>query len=176
MFHNVKNTRVLKYFDQEEPQECEVSFNGPIYNASDVASHVLAVKQGRRVKLFPVHEMIFAANCATLPYFPYSPSLTGNPSNQFTLPVVELEVPSLDSFRMLHEYLYTKDIAQIRENLTPSPLAQNIPNLCLQTTFIHDLWKNACALGVLDINLYNVLEDMYIEAQNAMRRIEALRP
>lgn len=173
MLHNVRNTKMIGYSDSGE-QECEVLFKGPVYNENDVPSHVLAVSQGTNVIFMPVHEIIFAANCATLPYFPYSSYSMDDLSDHFFLPVVKLEVPSLGSFHVLHEYLYTKEVGRLRRFLTPPPHAISTTNLYYQTNFIRDLWKNACTLCVVDCDFYTVLQDLYSEAWNNIRRLESI--
>jgi hypothetical protein len=172
MLRNVRETIILRYFI-EEPRECEVSFKGFAFEGNVVPSHVLEVHHGGQIKLLPVHQIIFAANCATLPDFPSSsPEPSDNSSIQFTLPVVRLEVPSLNSFHLLYDYIYTKNMTILRQILNPHSVAQTIFNLNQRSELIRDLWKNACALSVVDIGLYIVMQDFYVEAQNAIRRIE----
>ena len=171
MLDNVRNTKILEYFNEEEPQECEVVFNGPAFDGNVVPSHILAVHQGEEVKLFPVHQIVFAVNCATLPPFPDSSSFDDS-SIQFILPVVKLEVPSLKSFHILYDYLYTKNIKVLRQTFGPPADVQSIFDLYRQIELIRDLWKNACALSVVDIGLYILMQDLYLEAQNAIRHLE----
>lgn len=174
MLHNARNT-IVRYLNREEPYTCEVLFNGSAHNDDVVPSHVLEVHQGSDMcaKLFPVHQIIFAANCATLPNFPNSPCESHNLSITITLPVVRLEVPSLKSFCALYHYLYTKNMNLLRQSLSPPSDAQStVSNLYQQTESIRDLWKTACALSVVDIGLYVFMQESYTEAQNAIRRIE----
>lgn len=90
----------------------------------------------------------------------------------FTLPVVRMEVPSLNSFHLLYDYNFTKNMTILRQILSPPSVTQTIFNLNQQSELIRNLWKNACALSVVDIGLYIVMQDLYVEAQNAIRRIE----
>lgn len=174
MLHSVRNTRILEYFNKEEPRECKVLFDGPPYDGDVIPTHILAVHQGDEVRLFPVHQIVFAANCATLPDFPNSSSESSDIlSIQFTLPVVKLEVPSLKSFHILYDYLYTKDMDLLRQTFQSLRVdAGCISNLYRQIEFIRDLWKNACALSVVDMGIYILMRELYVEAQMSIRDIE----
>ncbi|KAF8802257.1 hypothetical protein BYT27DRAFT_7197352 [Phlegmacium glaucopus] len=168
MFRNAQNTKIVGYSNPGETPECVVLSSEPVLDNDVVPSHVLTVHQGSNVRYFPVHQIIFAANCATLPDFPYSESCLDNLSDYYTLPVVRLEVPSLRSFHVLHRYLYTKDTNLLRTALTPPHGEVCNATLYHKIEFIRELWMNACALCVVDSALYIVLQDLYVAHQRGI--------
>ena len=167
MIQDIRASKMLRFFKQGESERCEVVLNKPIYGTSVVPSHVLSVRQGNEnFRSFLVHEIVFAANCATLPLFPYSrsPMDNNNLSKRFTLPVVSLEVPSLESFYLLHEYLYTKDAEHLLMILTGTPDTSRA-DLYRHMEFIRGLWRNAHALSVVEAGLYDLLKIAFLKTK-----------
>ena len=134
----------------------------------------------RRVMMYPVHQSILSLYCANLPVLAESTPAPTNSESSFEVPVVPLALPNPDSFPFLTQFLYLKDAHALFEaflSLAPSKgipsdldqparydafvaeystiLAQNytMQRLASQATKVHGLWRNACALGISDIDL-----------------------
>ena len=135
----------------------------------------------RRVMMYPIHQSILSLYCANLPVLASSVAspLTDSESS-YEVPVVPLALPNPESFPFLTQFLYLKDAHTLFEaflSLTPSKgipidldqparydafvaeystiLAQNytMQRLASQAAKVHGLWRNACALGISDIDL-----------------------
>jgi len=126
-------------------------------------------------------------HCAHLPTFPKSTASESDSVGQMTLPVIPLCIPSPETFSQLSAYLYLKDASHLLATLLPtgtltptsilsldSELDSDSPELQqfsekLRATYtahallmhamtINGLWRNACALGVFDGQLWEVLD------------------
>lgn len=88
-------------------------------------THVLAISQtsssrssgNEQTHLFPVHALVVAAQCASVPRLPPS-SVSGGTAS---LPVLPLALPSAQAFRLLHAFLYTHSAAALLQGLIPLP-------------------------------------------------------
>ena len=146
------------------PNEMDVSID----NAAGVCpTHMLAVYSSRptasprKVTLFPTHQLVLAAHCANLPALPTS-SATHSAGTSATVPVVPLCLPSPEAFPLLQSYLYTKNTENLSNVLFPStctPLDKVV--LRRHMGLIHGLWADACALGVVDSSLYEVIQSSW---------------
>jgi len=131
--------------------------------------------------MYPIHQSILSIYCANLPVLEASAlPPTNSESPEFEVPVVPLALPNPESFPFLTQFLYLKDTRTLFEaflSLTPSKgipgdldqpaqydafvaeystiLAQNytMQRLANQAAKVHALWRNACALGISDIDL-----------------------
>ena len=141
----------------------------------------------RRVTLFPTHNIIMALHCAHLPMLPKSTASEPDSVGQMTLPVIPLCIPSPETFSQLSAYLYTKNGSQLLASLLPtrmltppsilsldhaldvdSPELQQYSGelratytpyaLLMHAMTINGLWRNVCALGVFDDQLWEVLD------------------
>jgi hypothetical protein len=141
----------------------------------------------RRVTLFPIHNIIMALHCAHLPTLPKSTASEPDSVGQMTLPVIPLCIPSPETFSQLSAYLYTRNCSQLLVSLLPtrmltpasilsfdhildvdSPELQQYSEklratytphaLLMHAMTINGLWRNACALGVFDDQLWEVLD------------------
>jgi hypothetical protein len=141
----------------------------------------------RRVMLFPTHNIVMAVHCAHLPMLPKSTATEPDSVGQMILPVVPLCVPSPETFSQLSAYLYTKDASHLLAMLLPTatqtptsvlPLnelldadAQKLQQFSskLRATYtphallayamtINGLWRNVCALGIFDAQLWEILD------------------
>ena len=133
-----------------------------------------------RVMMYPIHQSILSLYCANLPVLAASTPLPTAPEASFEVPVVPLALPNPDSFPVLTQFLYLKNMRPLFEAflcLTPArgiptdldqparydafvteystTLAQNytMQRLASQAVRVHGLWRNACALGISDIDL-----------------------
>ena len=133
-----------------------------------------------RVMMYPIHQSILSLYCANLPVLAASTPLPTTPEAPFEVPVVPLALPNPDSFPLLTQFLYLKDVHPLFEAflcLTPAKgipsdldqparydafvaeqslvLAQNytMQRLASQAVKVHGLWRNACALGISDGDL-----------------------
>ncbi|KZV99003.1 hypothetical protein EXIGLDRAFT_712565 [Exidia glandulosa HHB12029] len=160
------------------PKELDVVINDL---SAEVPTHMLAVwskephpaGQRRPVGLFPVHDVMLAANCAHLPAFPASippPPLTEG--DTIRVPVVPLCVPHRASFGILQNYIYTRKAELVLAHLIPKPptgvprmqvtqvVGESLTPAALATYLmrIHGFWSNVCALGVFDDALWRVID------------------
>jgi len=137
----------------------------------------------RRVTLFPIHNIIMALHCAHLPTLPKSTASEPDSVGQMTLPVIPLCIPSPETFSQLSAYLYTRNCSQLLASLLPTGMLtpaslDHVPDgspelqqyseeiratytphaLLTHAMTINGLWRNACALGVFDDQLWGVLD------------------
>ena len=143
------------------PKELDIIVN----DATCCPTHMLAVcssspqpNEPRQITMYPTHHLVLASHCANLPPLPPScPSLPGpsSTSSTVTIPVVSLCIPSPPTFPLLHSYLYTKDVRHLVSALF-SLSDPDAPKR--QAALIHGVWSNAYALGVVDENLFDVLD------------------
>ncbi|KAJ7792256.1 hypothetical protein B0H14DRAFT_3890079 [Mycena olivaceomarginata] len=130
------------------PKELEIIMNDTV--AAACPTHMLAVYndaplgfgQKRHVSLFPMHNLVLRTHCARLPTLPLSQPSTSSPSA--TIPVVPFCLPSPETF----------------------PAAAH---LATHASKIHGLWRNACTLGVVDPQLYDVIEASWEHTLSAMQ-------
>ncbi|KAJ7594266.1 clampless1 Clp1 protein [Mycena floridula] len=145
--------------------------------------------QPTSVKLYPVHSIVLAANCARLPplsapvdkpsSFPQS-SLRSSCPQQLMARVQPLCLPSPQTYPQLSAYLYTKRISIIcsepflprcSQKFEPSQpslsfaaeLAQKYTgqSLLQHVSAIHGLWQNVCALGIFDDELWEAMDAIW---------------
>jgi len=122
-------------------------------------SHILAVYSRSAIThqdavLYPIHDLIFAANCTR---FPVSISL-GATRTSAKLPIIPLALCSPSSFPVLLEYLYTKDHKRLLGNLVCPSSGGGLESW---SSFIQGFWENAVVLGVVDAELYEVIDDAW---------------
>jgi hypothetical protein len=148
----------------------------------------------RRVMMYPVHQSILSLYCANIPVLPTSPPLPTNSEASYEIPVVPIALPNPESFPFLTQFLYLKDVQPLFDaflSLTPASgipgdlhqperydafvaeyaliLAQNytMQRLASQAVRVHGLWRNACALGISDIDLqgfFNLAWEIHMQA------------
>ncbi|PPQ98414.1 hypothetical protein CVT24_004093 [Panaeolus cyanescens] len=170
-----RETVVLDYSQSKSLPACTV-----------LPTHMLAISTKphpssnapKKVVLYPVHSSVLAMHCASLAPFPPVPpidqaSLDG--TKQVRLPVMELNVPSPESFPMLMIYLYSKIISGVVNTCLPSPPprdgSMDIASFCRQLAqthsiellsnhlgFVYGLWKNCTALGIFDMRLWAAMD------------------
>ena len=124
----------------------------------------------RKVTLFPVHSLVFAAYCTNLPPLCDPRDVSEAPDGFINLPIIPLGLPSAETFALLQAYLYTKRIDMLLAALMPA-----VPTGIPPGTHIHDeikihgkalgeafeleellkyaavingLWRSSCVLGV----------------------------
>jgi hypothetical protein len=178
------------FHDDTLPTEVLLVIND---TCSDIPTHMLAVSSPdlpgspRRVLIQPIHHIILATHYASLPKLlrttPRIPDKTGH----ITLPVLPLNIPSVDTFSLLIRFLYTKDTLYLLGMLLPTRTATPVWLLDLAMDFdpdapelreyrvmlgqtftfqvliehiwvINGLWKNTAALGISDPGLWDVLD------------------
>jgi len=151
----------------------------------------------RRVTLFPVHNIIFSTQCANLPNLPTPPKPTSpidsSESFTITIPVVPLSIPSPQTFPQLSAYLYTRCTSDLMMYLLP-PCPQGSPPpsvddtdpitlqqharrmaetytvqfLLAQAMTINGFWRNVCALGIFDSDLWDSMDVAWEIVLNAL--------
>ncbi|KAJ7057171.1 hypothetical protein C8F01DRAFT_1028755 [Mycena amicta] len=137
-------------------------------------THMLAVytdalcSSTRAVSLVPVHDIVFAAHCATFPVLPTATSTTDTTS--ISVPVVPIRLPSPETFSLLHAYLYTQQPSYLRTALkTPCDADGDLLRLAAHAHKVHGLWRNACILGVVDERFYEIVEEAWAQTLSAMQ-------
>lgn len=147
------------------PKEMEVVMHDMV--AADCPTHMLAVHANspahlsprRKVTLYPVHQLVLVTNCANLPTLPHSSNFVAG-SSTAALPVVPLCLPSPETYPLLQSYLYTKQPELLLSVLLPA-IHCDMRALAQHAMFINGLWRNACALGVVDQKLWDVIDDAW---------------
>ncbi|KAJ6591204.1 hypothetical protein DFH09DRAFT_975591 [Mycena vulgaris] len=155
------------------PKEIEIIMNDVVSAACP--THMFAIYgdaplgfgQKRHVSLSPFHDLVMGVHCATLPALPASQP-AGESDATATLPVVPLRLPSPETFALLHSWIYTQQPATLLAALAP-PCQSDLLQLATHATKIHGLWRNACALGVVDPQLYDVVEASWAHTITAMQ-------
>ena len=155
-------------------------------------THMLAVfgkqlasktHQPRRVTLYPVHSLVFASHCASLPKFPSSlpVSLPEKEIRKVDVPVWPLCLPSPATYPHLSTYLYSKRSDLFMKSVLPRPppstfvqdpsqvssfareLAETftVQTLLKHSLMVFGVWQNVCALGVFDDKLWETLDTLW---------------
>ncbi|EJD51952.1 hypothetical protein AURDEDRAFT_158796 [Auricularia subglabra TFB-10046 SS5] len=160
------------------PKEIKVMLNT---EPSRLPTHIFAVWDKtnvgpRRMQMYPVHDIVFASHCtkfADLPPSKRTESVTEDGSVKLTLPVVSVGIPHRETFSTLQHFLYTGNQKRLLATLIPQPMAPGItpaetprhfgetytPSVLFgYITRTHGVYRNACALGVVDEDLYKVLQ------------------
>jgi len=145
-----------------------------------VYSSAPSAPEPRHVTMYPVHQSILSLYCANLPVLPSFTPQPATPSSSFRVPVVPLALPHPESFPLLTQFLYLKDVQLLFQTflcLTPvhglpedlnqttcrdafvteysTILAQNYTThrLANQAIKVHGFWRNTFTLGIFDVNL-----------------------
>jgi len=155
-------------------------------------THLLAIAHSKsspneHASLFPVHSVIIASQCTTLPRLPPS---SGPSSGSVHLPVLPLTLPSPAAFKLLHTYLYDHSLEGLMRSLfpLPSPFVQSLSHHTIQSTLasgsslhqlssylcsstagslqaltthaahVKELWQDIVALGIHDPELWDALD------------------
>ncbi|KAJ7031562.1 hypothetical protein C8F04DRAFT_1397090 [Mycena alexandri] len=143
-----------------------VSFACPTHMFAVYNDAPLPISHKRQISLFPIHDLVFGMHCTNLPTLPTSrPSSS---SSHTTVPVVPLRLPSPETFSLLHAYLYTQQPATLLASLA-RPCETDLLQLAAHANKIHGLWRNACLLGVVDAQLYDVIEASWESTIAAMQ-------
>ena len=130
--------------------------------------------------MYPIHQSILSLYCANLPVLAATASPPTDSESSFEVPVVPLALPNPDSFPFLTQFLYLKDAHALFEAFLSLTLSKGIPNdldqparydafvaeystilaqnytmqrLASQAAKVHGLWRNACTLGISDVDL-----------------------
>ncbi|KAJ7093920.1 hypothetical protein B0H15DRAFT_904911 [Mycena belliarum] len=155
------------------PKELEIIMNDAVSAACP--THMLAVYgdapthgKKRQVALFPFHDLVLSLHCSRLPVLPVSRPDTSAGCATVTLPVIPLRLPAPETFALLQSYLYTQQPAFLLAALAP-PCEADILQLVAHATKMHGVWRNACALGVVDARLYDILDASWAHTLAAMQ-------
>ncbi|KIM48682.1 hypothetical protein M413DRAFT_437866 [Hebeloma cylindrosporum] len=169
------------------PRELEVMMADAISIPAVAPSHLLAIPSTipsangtsrQKITLYPTHEIVLAANCTSLPSMPKSSAATaeGNTRRTVTLPIVGLRVPSPEAFPLLHAYLYTHDLPALQNMLLPAEWAANVDAIMRKAIFLRGFHANACALGVVDQELFALLQWCWSEVIRAVQQLTSTPP
>ncbi|KAF8155730.1 hypothetical protein B0H34DRAFT_507862 [Crassisporium funariophilum] len=175
MFIGLQGTRVEAALNTAIPnKELEVVYTTPISIPTISPSHIFAVNAASSSKfvLYPVHGAVFTANCANLPSLPKSSYPLDASTGRTTLPVVTFTIPSVEAFPLLQTSLYLLNQAEaLQELFLPANIPQNFTSLRDRAQLIHGVYANACAFGVVESKLYDIIEKSWIAALNAISRL-----
>jgi len=164
------------------PRELEVLMTDAISIPAVAPSHLLAIpstvptsngKSRQKITLYPTHEIVLAANCSSLPAMPKSSAAIaeGNTRRTVTLPIVGFRVPSPEAFPLLHSYLYTHELPALQNMLLPTNWAANVDAIMRKAIFLKGFHANACALGVVDPELFVLLQRCWSEVTGALQQL-----
>ena len=139
--------------------------------------------QPRKVTLYPVHSLVFASYCASLPKFPTALPVTLSQEEEIrkmNVPVWPLCIPSPATFPHLSTYLYNKRTDLFMKSVLPRPppstfedpshvpvfareLAETftVQTLVKHALMVFGVWQNVCALGIFDDNLWESLDTLW---------------
>lgn len=174
------------------PQVMTVPVRSSSSSHATYPTHVLAVASSKssgneHVFMFPVHNIIIAAQCSALPRLPPSSAV---PSSTLHLPVLPLSLPSPAAFKVLHGYLYNHSLEAVLKSLFPLPsgFTQGLSHYTVQSTLssgsllhqlstylcsasggslqaltghaahVKELWQDMVALGLHDPELWDTLD------------------
>lgn len=172
------------------PKELEIVINDMTAIAP---THMLAVfgkqlasksHQPRRVTLYPVHSLVFASHCASLPKFPTALPVAfpeEGDIRKVDVPVWPLCIPSPATYPHLSTYLYNKRTDLFMRSVLPRPppltfeqdpshilafakeLAETftVQTLVKHALMVFGVWQNVCALGIFDGNLWETLDTLW---------------
>ena len=176
--------------DSPLPNELDIVVNECV--AASCPSHILGVYCEAPLDppylpskiLIATHSLILMANCSHLGPLPVStPDITRATATPYSshktvkLPVVPLNVPSPHTYPMLQEYLYSKNTDDLLAYLLPGedfPLdiqfVKSIDRvqLVLSASRVIGLWRNACALGVVNDDIWGIIAFVWIPVVGAL--------
>lgn len=155
-------------------------------------THILAVSSSKSsssdVTMFPVHSLVLASNCASLPRLPPSSHQPHSPT--LTLPVLPLSLPSPAAFSILHSYMYSHRLDSVLKALFPVPsgflaslshqtvqstlqsgttlhqlssylcssASSNLHTLTSHAAHVKEIWQDMAALGLHDPELWDTID------------------
>ncbi|KAH9077530.1 hypothetical protein EDB83DRAFT_2504056 [Lactarius deliciosus] len=147
------------------------------------------------VFLVPTHHIVLAAHCAHIPRLPVSRPQTRS-SGAFAVPVMPLVVPHAEAFAPLHAFLVAHRLDRLMANLLPVPPAMlaasrtggasaaagpfahvSAPQVAYMsalmalTRTVSAIWRNACALGIFDRDLWAALDFSWEVILGAMNMV-----
>ncbi|KAI0284151.1 hypothetical protein BC826DRAFT_1109838 [Russula brevipes] len=158
----------------------------PIHGATPV-THILAVQSSPSSKhpapdtifLVPTYHIVLAANCAHIPRIPVSrPQMRSN--GMLAVPVMPLVVPHTEAFTPLHAFLVAHRLDRLMSALLPVPPSMlagarpgtSAPPAPLPTSpHPSAIWRNACALGIFDRDLWAALDFSWEVILGAMNMV-----
>jgi len=140
-------------------------------------THVIAVsnsKQSRSI-YYPCHDLLLASHCADLPSFPPSNPIIRD--SKVVVPIIHISLPSMETFPLLINYLYSQRTDQLLSSLIPIPDASLLfadpssshvsralartyqpRELLEKAQVVHGVWSNMCKLGVGDDRLWDTIQ------------------
>ena len=155
-------------------------------------THVLAVGSSKsspneHVVLFPIHSIVLASQCSSIPRLPSSSPPS---SSKLHAPVLPLALPSPAAFQVIHAYLYNHSLGGVLQALFPLPsgFVQSLSHNTVQSTLasgttlhqlssylcssagsslqvltthaahIKELWQDMVALGLCDPELWDTVD------------------
>ena len=156
-------------------------------------THILAVTSSKsysneHVMMFPIHNIVLASQCSSLPPLPTSPPPS---SSKLHAPILPLALPSPAAFKIIHTYLYNHSLNGVLQSLFPLPssfLQQSLSHNTIESTLasgsalhqlslylcssagsslqiltthaahVKELWQDLVALGLYDPELWDTVD------------------
>ncbi|TFK29486.1 hypothetical protein FA15DRAFT_631880 [Coprinopsis marcescibilis] len=165
----------------------------PTHPQPTYPTHALAVSSSKTpsgkdsLMIFPVHSLVLASHCSSLPRLPQAVQPSGNTLN---LPVLPLALPSPAAFTILHQFMYHHRLDAVLKALFPLPSAflhnlshhtvqstlasgtllhqlstylcssasSNLTTLTTHAAHVKELWQDMVALGLHDPELWDTID------------------
>jgi hypothetical protein len=175
MLEDLAKVTLLSTPKNRLPDELEILVN----NIAQPPTHLMAVYGSKKtlakptaVKLYPVHAIVFAANCARLPTLKRP---APHRSQTVQARVQRLCLPAPRLFPHVSTFLYTKQASILfsepflprvfnPSRYTPAEFAAELGLKCSSQALIkhiatvHGFWQNVCALGIFDQDLWIAMD------------------
>lgn len=132
-----------------------------VHAASTPSAASGSQQKPRQVTLFPTHSLVLAAHCANLPILPAGSAPIAASATTASVPVVPLCLPAPEAFPLLQSYLYTKSPSTLRGLFAAPSASEDALVISRRAMMIHAMWRNACALGVVDTQLYDIIDSAW---------------
>lgn len=149
--------------------------NVPLHHThGELPTHVLAVMGGNKpaAKMYAIHAEVYAVQCEHIPFperaltLPHAiPYLKNTGRFEISLPLITFEIPHVESFELIHNFLYDHDRSKLLKGLLPVPIIpdakigeikeaaaayaqlKDAKNLHLNAQHIYNVWNNMCTIG-----------------------------
>lgn len=124
----------------------------------------------QQMQFYPIHQIVLALNCSNLPIlFPHQPIIT--PKYTSSLPVVPLPIPHPDVFQAMYHYLYTKDAEVLLAYFLSGIDTFSPTQVSRRGSTIVAVWDNAISLGIVDHQLYDVIERSFKVVRDVLKEV-----
>jgi hypothetical protein len=165
--YRTSQTATAKLNSDTLPEEVEITVRN---TAAPAPTHMVAVwtkeashSTQTRMELYPVHSLVLATTCSTLPSHlaktstcSHDAPLSEDGLKKVTVPVVPMRIPSQETFALLLAFLYTRRPDFLLKSLIPTK--QTSTWRMDMARSVRGVWQNAMVLGVQDPKFYQTLD------------------